>query len=88
MGSVGTIQYLKSEIEMQNIDFEIQLPDPASVRNLSIQDEYFWVIQNGMKHRVLLHDYVELYRTTYLFDRVMEKLNARTHRLVPDLLVE
>lgn len=73
---------------MQNVDFAIQLPDPESVFNLPIEDEYVWVIQDGTKRKVLIHDYGELYRTPYLYDRVMEKLQTRTHTMVPALLVK
>ena len=71
---------------MEKVDFEIKLPE--SDRNLPIHKEYFWLSQNGMKRKLRLHDYVEVYRIPYLYERLMEKLHCQSPTLVPSLLVE
>ncbi|NEP52514.1 MAG: class I SAM-dependent methyltransferase [Moorea sp. SIO3C2] len=73
---------------MQNVDFEIQLPEIESTRNLPIQEEYFWLIQNGTKRRLRLHDYTELYQIPYLYEQIYQKVNNQSHIVLPSLLVE
>ena len=73
---------------MQKIDFEIQLPEIESARNLAIHEEYFWFNQNGTKRKLRLHDYVEVYQIPYLYEHLMEKLDSQSHRVLTSLLVE
>ena len=73
---------------MQEVDFEIQLPDIDSARNLTIQEEYFWLIQNGTKRKVRLHDYEDLYKIPYLYEQAYLKVNNQSHIVLPSLLVE
>ncbi|MDJ0675825.1 MAG: 50S ribosomal protein L11 methyltransferase [Calothrix sp. MO_167.B42] len=73
---------------MQKLDFEIQLPEIESARNLPIHEEYFWLNQNGTKRKLRLHDYVEVYQIPYLYESLMEKLDSQSHAILASLLVE
>ncbi|AOY80723.1 class I SAM-dependent methyltransferase [Moorena producens JHB] len=73
---------------MQNVDFEIQIPEIDSARNLPIHEEYFWLIQNGTKRKIRLHDYVEVYQIPYLYEHLMDKLDSQSHTVLTSLLVE
>ncbi|NMG06789.1 hypothetical protein DP117_07845 [Brasilonema sp. UFV-L1] len=52
--------------DMQKVDFEIQLPQTEIVRNLPIQEEFFWLRQNQEEHKLRLHDYAQIYRIPHL----------------------
>lgn len=73
---------------MQENNFELQLPDPKSVSNLSIDEEYFWLIENATKRKLRLHDYHEVYQLPYLYEQLMEKLDSQSHQVLTSLLVE
>ncbi|NEP78529.1 MAG: methyltransferase domain-containing protein [Okeania sp. SIO3B3] len=73
---------------MQKINFEIQLPEMESIRNLPIHEEYFWFKQNGTKRKLRLHDYIEVYQIPYLYEHLMEKLDSKSHTVLTSLLVE
>ena len=73
---------------MQKVNCEIQLPDIDSARNLTIQEEYFWLIQNGTKRKVRLHNYADLYKVPYLYEQAYQKLNNQSHIVLPSLLLE
>ena len=73
---------------MQKLDFEIQLPEIESARDLSIHEEYFWLNQNGTKRKLRLHDYAEVYQIPYLYEHLMERLDSQSHVMLASLLVE
>ncbi|NEP85664.1 MAG: hypothetical protein F6K18_01830 [Okeania sp. SIO2C2] len=88
MNNFFVINLWKQETDMQKVDFEIELPEIESVRNLSIHEEYFWLKQNGTQRKLRLHDYVEIYQVPYLYEHLMEKLESKSHTVVTSLLVE
>jgi len=73
---------------MQKVDFEIQLPETEIVRNLPIQEEFFWLSQNGNKRKLRLHDYAQIYRIPHLYEYLMEKLQAKSHIVLSSLLID
>ena len=75
--------YTKS---MEELGYEIRLPEEA--RDLTIQEEFFLFIQNGKERKLRIHDYGEIYPVPYLFEHLMNKLQAKSHTVVPSLLIE
>lgn len=73
---------------MQKVDFEIQLPETEIVRNLTIQEEFFWLSQNGNEDKLRLHDYAQIYRIPHLYEHLMEKLQAKSHIILSSLLID
>lgn len=73
---------------MQKVNFEIQLPEIESARNLSINEEYFWLKENGTERKMRLHDYHEIYKIPYLYEHLMAKLDSQSHTVLTSLLVE
>ena len=71
---------------MKDLDFEIRIPE--EVGNLVIQEEFFWLNQNGKERKLRLHDYAEVYRIPYLYEHLMEKLHAKSHTVLSYLLIE
>ena len=71
---------------MKDLDFEIRIPQEVS--NLVIQEEFFWLKQNGKERKLRLHDYAEVYRIPYLYEYLMEKLHAKSHTVLSSLLIE
>lgn len=57
---------------MKDVDFKVRIPEETG--NLVIQEEFFWLSQNGQERKVKLHDYVEMYRIPHLYEYMMEKL--------------
>lgn len=47
---------------MQKVDFEIQLPETEIVRNLPIQEEFFWLRQNRKERKLRVQDYAQIYQ--------------------------
>ena len=73
---------------MQKVDFEIQLPETEIVRNLPIQEEFFWLSQNGNEGKLRLHDYAQIYRIPHLYEYLMAKLQAKSHIVLSSLLID
>ncbi|MEM9540689.1 MAG: class I SAM-dependent methyltransferase [Cyanobacteria bacterium P01_E01_bin.42] len=71
---------------MTKFDFEIQI-SKDEVRNLTIQEEFFWLKQNGKERKVRLHDYSESYRIPYLYEYLMGKVQAQSYSILPSLLI-
>jgi Predicted RNA methylase len=73
---------------MQKVDFEIQLPETEIVRNLPIQEEFFWLSQNRKERKLRVHDYAQIYRIPHLYEHLMEKLQAKSHIVLSSLLID
>lgn len=73
---------------MQKLDFEIQLPETEIVRNLPIQEEFFWLSQNRKEQKLRLHDYAQIYRIPHLYEYLMEKLQTKSHIVLSSLLID
>ena len=71
---------------MKDVDFKVRIPEETG--NLVIQEEFFWISQNGQERKVKLHDYVEMYRIPHLYEYMMEKLQAQSHNVLADLLID
>lgn len=71
---------------MMQVDYEIRRPD--NVQNLVIQEEFFYVKQNGQERKVRLHDYPELYGTPHLYETLYGELEEKSHIVLPSLLQE
>ena len=71
---------------MKDLDFEIRIPKESA--NLVIQEEFFWLNQNGKERKVILHDYPEIYRIPYLFEYVYKSLSAKSHIVLSSLLID
>ncbi|MGB3511812.1 MAG: class I SAM-dependent methyltransferase [Microcoleaceae cyanobacterium] len=66
---------------------QIRLPD--SIENLPINEEYFFITENGREHRLKLHDYAEVYRIPGLYNYLaLEKLYYRSPGVMATLLTE
>ena len=70
---------------MTDIDFEVRIPQ--EINNLVIQEEFFWLTQNGEERKVRLHDYRELYKVPHLYEYIMEKLQEKSHSVLSSLLI-
>lgn len=75
-------------MDIENVDFEIELPEVESVRNLTIHEEFFWLIQNGQKRKIRLHNYSEIYKINFLYEYVMNQLDYQSHIVLSSLLVK
>ncbi|AOX00090.1 methyltransferase type 11 [Moorena producens PAL-8-15-08-1] len=73
---------------MQNVDFEIKIPEIESARNLPIQEEFFWLSQNGKETKLRVHDYSELYRIPDLYRHLIEKLHSISHTVLSSRLID
>lgn len=73
---------------MQKVDFEIQLPETEIVRNLPIQEEFFWLSQNRKERKLRVHDYAQIYQIPHLYEHLMEKLQAKSHIVLSSLLID
>ena len=71
---------------MENLGFEIRLSEEAS--DLTIQEEFFWLIQNGKERKLRIHDYAQIYPVPYLYEHLMHKLQATSHNVLSSLLIE
>lgn len=71
---------------MTKSNYEIIIP--KAINNLVIQEEFFYLRQNGKERKIKLHDYVELYGTPRLYESVMEQLQEKSHLVLPALLSE
>jgi len=72
---------------MTQTNFQIRLPDNAG--NLSINEEYFFLTQNGQERRLRLHDYDEVYSIPGLYEYIaIEILKYRSPEIMSSLLVE
>ncbi|OBQ32755.1 MAG: class I SAM-dependent methyltransferase [Dolichospermum sp. UKL201] len=69
---------------MQNLDFEIRIPEES--RGLVIHEEFFWLNSDGKEVKVKLHDYPQMYAIPYLYEHLMEKLQATSHIVLSSLL--
>ncbi|MDY7003433.1 MAG: methyltransferase domain-containing protein [Cyanobacteriota bacterium] len=72
---------------MAELDFEIRIPETEEINNLVIQEEFFWLSQNGKERKVKLHDYRELYRIPHLYEYIMGKLQEKSHSVLSSLLI-
>ena len=74
---------------MNQINFQIRLPDNIKNLNLSEDEEYFFITQNGQERRLRLHDYADIYSIPGLYEYILiEKLGYRSYEVMPALLVE
>jgi hypothetical protein len=71
---------------MKDFDFEIRIPQ--EINNLVIQEEFFWLIENGKERKVKLHDYSQMYSVPYLYEHLMGKLEAKSHTVLSSLLID
>ncbi|NEN93038.1 MAG: hypothetical protein F6K48_30765 [Okeania sp. SIO3H1] len=68
---------------MKDLDFEVRIPE--EINNLVIQEEFFWLSQNGKERKVKLHDYQELYSVPHLYEYIMGKLQEKSHSVLSSL---
>ncbi|MDJ1174630.1 class I SAM-dependent DNA methyltransferase [Roseofilum capinflatum] len=67
--------------------FEVRLPD--NIKDLPINEEYFFITENGQERRLKLHDYAEVYRIPGLYNYLaLEKLAYRSPEVMTTLLTE
>lgn len=71
---------------MKDLNFKIRIPKESA--NLVIQEEFFWLNQNGKERKVRLHDYPEIYSIPYLYEYLMTKLQAKSHTVLSSLLID
>ncbi len=68
-------------------NFTIRLPD--DIKTLPINEEYFFITQNGEERRLRLHYYNEVYSIPGLYEYIaMEILKYRSPQIMSSLLVE
>lgn len=68
-------------------NFQIRLPD--NIENLPINEEYFFITENGQERKLKLHDYGEVYSIPGLYKYLaLEKLAYRSHQVMATLLTE
>ena len=68
-------------------NFQVRLPD--NLENLPINEEYFFIIENGVERRLKLHDYAEVYSIPGLYKYLaLEKLYYRSHEILASILSE
>ena len=64
---------------------QVRLPD--NLESLPINEEYFFITENGVERRLKLHDYGEVYRIPGLYNYLaLEKLYYRSHEFMASLL--
>lgn len=67
--------------------FQIRLPE--NIEDLPINEEYFFIIENGVERRLKLHDYAEVYRIPGLYNYLaLEKLYYRSPEVLASILSE
>ena len=71
---------------MKKTDFQVRIPEETS--NLVIQEEFFWISQDGIERKLKLHDYPEIYRVPHLYEYLMDKLKATSHDVLASLLID
>ncbi len=60
---------------MTHTDFEVIFPDKEDFISTSY-NEYFYLVANGKKEKILLHDYARVYSVPGLYDYIVtEKLD-------------
>lgn len=68
-------------------NFQIRLPD--NIKNLPINEEYFFITENGQERCLKLHDYAEVYRIPGLYNYLaLEKLHYQSPEVMATLLTE
>ena len=68
-------------------NFKIRLPD--KIETLPINEEYFFITQNGQERRLRLHDYSEVYSIPGLYEYIaIEILKYKSPEIMSSLLVE
>ena len=68
-------------------NFQIRLPD--NIEHLPINEEYFFITENGKERRLKLHDYGEIYSIPGLYNYLaLEKLHYRSPEIMASLLIE
>ncbi|MDJ1173872.1 class I SAM-dependent DNA methyltransferase [Roseofilum capinflatum] len=71
---------------MENVQFDIRIPQESE--NSVIQEEFVWLKNNGEERKIKLHDYPQIYRIPFLYEHLMEKLQAQSHTILSSLLAE
>lgn len=72
---------------MTETNFQIRLPD--NIEHLPINQEYFFLTQNGQERRLKLHDYGDVYSIPGLYEYIARKiLKYRSPEIMSSLLVE
>lgn len=68
-------------------NFQIRLPD--NIENLPINEEYFFITENGQERRLKLHNYAEVYSIPELYNYLaLEKLHYKSPEVMATLLTE
>ncbi|MDJ1183753.1 class I SAM-dependent DNA methyltransferase [Roseofilum casamattae] len=68
-------------------NFQVRLPD--NIQDLPINEEYFFIMENGQERRLKLHDYADVYRIPGLYNYLaLEKLDYRSPEVMATLLTE
>ena len=66
-------------------NFQVRLPE--NIEDLPINEEYFFIIENGVERRLKLHDYAEVYRIPGLYNYLaLEKLYYRSPEVLASIL--
>ncbi|AFY39672.1 Methyltransferase type 11 [[Leptolyngbya] sp. PCC 7376] len=71
---------------MTESNYEIIIPE--NIEDLVIQEEFFYLLQDGKKRKIRLHDYKELYSIPRLYQSIMEQQQEQSHIVLPSLLKE
>ena len=67
--------------------FKVRLPE--NIETLPINEEYFFITENGVERRLKLHEYAEVYRIPGLYNYLaLEKLYYRSPEFMASLLSE
>ena len=83
----AVFNFNRSEVKAVKIlDFEIRIPE-ENIDSV-IQKEFFWLNQNGRERKVRLHDYAQMYGTPYLYEHLMNELDAKSHIVLSSLLID
>ncbi|NER47553.1 MAG: methyltransferase domain-containing protein [Symploca sp. SIO1A3] len=72
---------------MSQTNFEIRLPEEFGT--LAINEEYFFIVQDGKERKLRLHDYAEVYSIPGLYEYLaLETLRYQSPRVLSSLLIE
>ena len=72
---------------MSQTNFEIRLPEEFGT--LAINEEYFFIVQDGKDRKLRLHDYAEVYSIPGLYEYLaLEKLRYQSPGVLSSLLIE
>ncbi|MEM8533139.1 MAG: class I SAM-dependent methyltransferase [Chloroflexota bacterium] len=72
---------------MTESELLVQLPD--DVRNLSQDEEFFFVTQDGNRRKIRFHDYGEIYKIPGLYEHLFyERLKCNSPRVISSLLAD